>query len=167
MKVLIAIDNSECSHKALEAVAERSWTDDTEFKIVSVLEPVFVKYPFAGYYSASSAEAEVEFAKFCQKMIAEKVAQLQAVHPHNKVTGEMLEGVVAVMIIDEATKWNADLLVVGSHGRSGVERFFLGSVAERVASHASCSVEIIKQKVTLAKAHKDSEKAAVASGKVM
>ena len=49
-------------------------------------------------------------------------------------------------ILDEASRWNADLIVVGSHGRGGIDRFLLGSVSEAVALHATCSVEIIRQK---------------------
>jgi nucleotide-binding universal stress UspA family protein len=47
-------------------------------------------------------------------------------------------------IVDAAEEWHADLIVVGSHGRRGLERFLLGSVSEVVARHAHCSVEIIR-----------------------
>jgi nucleotide-binding universal stress UspA family protein len=47
-------------------------------------------------------------------------------------------------IIDDAAKWGADLIVVGSHGCKGLERFFLGSVSDAVARHAGCSVEIVR-----------------------
>jgi nucleotide-binding universal stress UspA family protein len=48
------------------------------------------------------------------------------------------------LILEEAHKWGADLIVLGSHGRRGISRFLLGSVSEAVASHAHCSVEIIR-----------------------
>ena len=47
-------------------------------------------------------------------------------------------------IIDAASKWHADLIVVGAHGRKGLDRFLMGSVSEAVARHASCSVEIVR-----------------------
>ena len=50
------------------------------------------------------------------------------------------------MILEEAREWGADLIVVGSHGRRGLERFLLGSVADSIAIHAECSVEVIRQK---------------------
>jgi nucleotide-binding universal stress UspA family protein len=47
-------------------------------------------------------------------------------------------------IIEHATAWNADLIVLGSHGRRGVDRWLIGSVAEAVMRHASCSVQIVR-----------------------
>jgi nucleotide-binding universal stress UspA family protein len=52
------------------------------------------------------------------------------------------------VIIDEATEWDSDLIVVGSHGYSGIKRLLLGSVAQSVVSHAPCSVEVVRQKQT-------------------
>ena len=49
------------------------------------------------------------------------------------------------LILKEAADWGADLIVLGSHGRRGLNRFLLGSVSEAVASHAPCSVEVIRQ----------------------
>lgn len=48
------------------------------------------------------------------------------------------------IIPDEASRWGADLIVVGSHGRRGINRFLLGSISEAVAIHADCSVEVIR-----------------------
>jgi nucleotide-binding universal stress UspA family protein len=69
--------------------------------------------------------------------------------------GLTVSGTVAVpcatpkeLILEEAHKWGADLIVVGSHGRRGINRFLLGSVSEAVASHAHCSVEIIRRSAT-------------------
>ena len=48
------------------------------------------------------------------------------------------------MILDEAQRWGADLIVVGSHGYRAWERFLLGSVSQMVVSHAKCSVEVVR-----------------------
>ena len=47
-------------------------------------------------------------------------------------------------IVDEARTWSADLVVVGSHGRTGVKRWLIGSFAEYVVRHAPCSVEVVR-----------------------
>jgi nucleotide-binding universal stress UspA family protein len=56
------------------------------------------------------------------------------------------QGDVREKILDEAEEWKADVIVLGSHGHGQVKRLLLGSVAESVARHASCSVEIVKEK---------------------
>ena len=48
------------------------------------------------------------------------------------------------IILDEAKQWGADLIVLGSHGHRGINRFLLGSISEAVAMHAECSVELIR-----------------------
>lgn len=56
------------------------------------------------------------------------------------------EGDPRSAIVDEAGEWGADLIVVGSHGRTGVKRWLLGSVAGAIVSHAPCSVEVVRRR---------------------
>jgi hypothetical protein len=60
------------------------------------------------------------------------------------VTTVAKEGDPRVDVIDVAAEWHADLIMVGAQGRKGLDRFFLGSVSEAVARHASCSVQIAR-----------------------
>jgi nucleotide-binding universal stress UspA family protein len=53
-------------------------------------------------------------------------------------------GDIREVIIDSAADWHADLIVLGSHGKRGLQRFLLGGVSEFVARHAGCSVELIR-----------------------
>ncbi|MFN2407796.1 MAG: universal stress protein [Pyrinomonadaceae bacterium] len=61
-----------------------------------------------------------------------------------KASGEVLSGKPKEIILEDAKKWNADLIVVGSHGRRGFKRFLLGSVSEAVAMNAHCSVVVVR-----------------------
>jgi nucleotide-binding universal stress UspA family protein len=56
------------------------------------------------------------------------------------------EGDPRSAIVDEAEEWEADLIVVGSHGRTGLSRWLLGSVAQAVVGHAPCSVEVVRRR---------------------
>jgi nucleotide-binding universal stress UspA family protein len=60
------------------------------------------------------------------------------------VTTSIVQGEPKSAIIDDAEAWGADLIVLGSHGRKGLQRFMLGSVSETVLRHAHCSVEIVR-----------------------
>lgn len=147
MKILIGVDDSTCSVHALESIVERKWPEDTEFRVITVVEPIVVTYGFAGcYVTEMMLKAEKEIVAHSKHLIDEATARLKAVFGETKVSGDVLHGYIADSIIEEAKAWDADLIVVGSHGRKGFQRFFLGSVAERVASHSPCSIEIIKGK---------------------
>ncbi len=60
------------------------------------------------------------------------------------VATAIVQGDPKSIILDDAKAWGADLIVLASHGRKGLERFMLGSVSEAVLRHAHCSVEIIR-----------------------
>jgi nucleotide-binding universal stress UspA family protein len=62
-------------------------------------------------------------------------------------TSEAIVGHAAEIIIETAKKWGANLVALGSHGRRGFSRFLLGSVSYTVASHAPCSVEIVRKSI--------------------
>jgi nucleotide-binding universal stress UspA family protein len=56
------------------------------------------------------------------------------------------DGDPRTVILDEAKDWGADLIVLGSHGHSGLERWLLGSVARSIVDHAPCSVEVVRRR---------------------
>jgi nucleotide-binding universal stress UspA family protein len=61
------------------------------------------------------------------------------------VTATVLDGSPKRIIVEEAERWGADLIVVGSHGYGSWNRFLLGSVSQAVSLHAPCSVEIVRR----------------------
>jgi len=68
----------------------------------------------------------------------------QALGPNVPVTGKIVMGPPKRVILDEADKWKADLIIVGSHGYHAWERLLLGSVSQAVVAHAKCSVEVVR-----------------------
>ena len=125
-RVLIATDGSETSTAAARALAERPWPEESEFRIVSVEEPWAMKPRKLDPREAITSADEVLAA-----------AGLS-------VTSNVLSGNPKEVILEEARKWDADLIVVGSHGRRGIKRFLLGSVSEAVAMNAHCSVVVVR-----------------------
>ena len=123
-RVLFATDGSETASTAAEALAGRPWPEGSEFRIVTVEEPWFIK-PTNVLRNINSAEQVLESAGL-------------------KATAAVLSGNPKEVILEEAKKWNADLIVVGSHGRRSFKRFLLGSVSEAVAMNAHCSVVVVR-----------------------
>jgi nucleotide-binding universal stress UspA family protein len=143
MKILLAIDGSECSQAALAQALERPWPEGSELKIVTVVEPLLLPMtepiPLPGDYFERVEDAAQEQAR----SIIDKALDRFRATPL-EVIGSILRGNPKQAILDEAEKWEADLIVVGSHGYRGFTRLWLGSVSQAVASNAHCSVEIVR-----------------------
>ncbi len=125
-RVLLATDGSETSASAARALAGRPWPEGSEFRVVSVEEPWAIK---------SSRMDSRDAVTSAEQVLAS--AGLKA-------TGAVFSGKAKEVILEEARKWDADLIVVGSHGRRGFKRFLLGSVSEAVAMNAHCSVVVVR-----------------------
>jgi len=145
MKILLATDGSEFSVAAARSVAERPWPADSDVKVISVAEsiaPAIEEWYVDLRLMESLREAATTSAREAV-LAAEKETSEKGL----KVTGSVLTGFAKATIVDEAKEWGADLIVVGSHGLRGITRFLIGSVAEAVAVHAHCSVEVIRERV--------------------
>ncbi len=153
MNILVAIDDSTFSDAAISSVIERSWPEGSKFKLLSVVEPFHPEY--AGWhtnYMPVAVEAQKELVEAAKTLVNEKVKQLTSTFGRESVLAEVREGYVTDTILEAAKEWPADLIVVGSHGRTGITRLLLGSVSEAVVSQAPCSVEIVKMPKKHAKA---------------
>jgi nucleotide-binding universal stress UspA family protein len=129
-RVLLATDGSETSIAAAQAVAARPWPEGSEFLIVSVEEPWALKRS-----SVRDNEQAQQAVTSAEQVLAS--AGLKAI-------GAVLSGNTKDVVLEEAKKWAADLIVVGSHGLRGFKRFLLGSVSEAIATNAHCSVVVVR-----------------------
>jgi nucleotide-binding universal stress UspA family protein len=146
VKVLIAIDDSPSSAMAVAAVVARIWPKSTHFRVICVLDTSNEQYAFAGGPAVVDAmfDIEQELAEQLQQLVHSKVSLLKAAFEKDTVSGEVFKGEIVGTIIDTAKQWNADLIVVGTHERKGVQKLFLSSVASEIAHRAPCSVEIVR-----------------------
>lgn len=150
MKILIATDGSEFSMAAAESVAERPWPHGTQFKILSVEElplldnPAIASAPYPAFPPSLLEELLECAANDAKKSVEETRKPLVAAGLNTLENRAAPLGSPRVLILDQAKEWDAGLIVLGSHGRRGMERLMLGSVSETVAIYAHCSVEIIR-----------------------
>jgi nucleotide-binding universal stress UspA family protein len=150
MRVLLAVDGSPCSEAAVRMVVERFRPEGTEVKVLHAVEwlremPLcyqFAEGPTAGFEIASCRNKSFERAR---ELVDRVAGQLEFAGFHTGVTTPDAEPRHA--IIDCARAWPADVIVIGSHGRRGIDRLLLGSVAESVVRHAPCSVDVVRAPV--------------------
>jgi nucleotide-binding universal stress UspA family protein len=140
MKVLVGVDDSEFSGDLLRAMVKQFRSETTEVLVLHVLQQVGPTVPEMDSGYAPEMEGEGKLAHALVDRIARELRGAGF-----KAHAAVEVGDVRECIIDAAMKWDADLIVVGSHGQRGIRRFLLGSAAEFVARHAKCSVEIVRR----------------------
>jgi nucleotide-binding universal stress UspA family protein len=84
--------------------------------------------------------------KRANRVVTEVAETIARGAPGLKVSTKVLEGTPKQLIVEEAERWQPDLIMLGSHGNGPAERFLLGSVAQSVAVYAPCSVEIVRNR---------------------
>jgi len=145
MKILLAVDGSPCSERAVSEVARRPWPSGSEVRVISVTECFrLAPEPLAlppHYYEEIEKTARQRASDIIDRAVTTlRAGQGQRLPVSTKVICDSPKDA----IIEEAESWGADLILVGSHGYRGYERFLLGSVSQAVASQARCSVEIVR-----------------------
>jgi nucleotide-binding universal stress UspA family protein len=148
MRVLVAMDGSEFSEAVISEVTSRVWPAQTEIRVITACElpmaPTPETWALPPDYFEQLDRAVRERA---EKIKDEAVIKLAgSLDPSIKITGNILPGPPRSVILEEADRWNADLIVIGSHGYGAWQRFLLGSVSQAVVSHAKCSVEVVRRR---------------------
>ncbi len=134
--VLVATDFSECSRAALEAGIELAKRYDAALTLVHVFVlPAYVYMDIVPMAVDIEAPARQAAEEELQKALAVARAQLPSAQAVMRQAGATWEE-----ILETARAVNADLIVLGTHGRTGVSHALIGSIAERVVRHAHVPV---------------------------
>ncbi len=144
MKILVGVDDSESSAIVLQAIVKQFRIENTEVRVLHVLQP---SAPSPPQMAPGYAPELNEFRDPARQLVGRIANELG--RAGFKADAGVEVGDVRETLIDRAAEWGADLIVVGSHGHGGVRRFLMGSVAEFVARHAKCSVEIVRAPVAI------------------
>ncbi len=141
--ILVPADGSDNAHRAVEKAIPLAKAFDSEVSIIYVIDPYAFtgvgtdfSYGQAEYLSAATAEGNQALETTRQAFEAAGVT---------KVNTFVVEGhAVYKGILESATKFGADLIVMASHGRRGLEKIVLGSVTSQVLSHAHLPVLVVR-----------------------
>jgi nucleotide-binding universal stress UspA family protein len=141
-RILHPTDFSRASSAAFARAVQMAKTDRAQLLIVHVLAPPM---PIAGegYISPSVYEdLEASSRGYAQKRLG--ALQAKARKAGARASTLLLEGVAHEQIIGAARSKKADLIVIGTHGHTGLVKFFLGSIASRVVAGAHCPVLTVR-----------------------
>jgi nucleotide-binding universal stress UspA family protein len=149
MKILLAIDGSECSEAATQAVIAQCLRERAEVRVLHADDwpnrlPTSMAFAEGPTAASDILEVREQRRREGEALVARAGQQLQAAGFQTSTI--VREGDPRHAILDVAAEWDPDLIVLGSHGRKGLDRFLLGSVSESVVRHAPCSVEVVRAK---------------------
>ena len=142
-RILHATDFSRASTAAFTRAVEMARVSGAELFLVHVLSPVIPMAPDAYVSPQVYADIEASARAAAQKRMAALAARAGK-GGVRRVRSFLYEGLAHEQINRAARARRADLVVIGTHGRTGVAKFFLGSVAGRVVSAAPCPVLTVR-----------------------
>lgn len=144
MKILLPVDDSPHSRAAVEFVRKMAWPGGAQVLVLAAARPVVSAYAevYAGAGGGYTDQVYHEQLSHCEELVSRVEGDLKGAGfrtAGHVVRGDPREAIVHLAKID-----SVDLIVMGSHGRSGLARLLLGSVASFVVSHAPCNVLVVK-----------------------
>jgi glycine betaine transporter len=140
-RILCPVDFSSYSKAALEEAASLAKAMGSELCLVHAYQNPAYVLPMSGYVGPTA-----DMIGKIRQQLAEELEGLAAGPRGQGIKTETLvvEGVPFQCIVDHANEWKANLIVMGTHGRTGLSHALTGSVAERVVRHSHCPVLITR-----------------------
>lgn len=153
-RILVAVDRSEMSIKVFEQALSLAKITSANLMLLHVLSqeeegsPEALVFPNIDYYPGWNEQSFQLYQEHWEKFKNEGLQMLQSWSTQANTSGVNTEftqntGNPGRIICELAIDWNADLIIMGRRGRSGLAEFFLGSVSNYVLHHAPCSVQIV------------------------
>lgn len=144
MRILIAYDGSKCAEAALANLQRAGLPSQAQTLVISVAEQGLPSPRSIGMVETHFAEEFPHLLEEAQVIGRHACARLHDLFPRWETQAEAVFGSPARVVLEKADEWQPDLVVVGSHGRSALGRFLLGSVSQKVVTEAGGSVRIAR-----------------------
>jgi nucleotide-binding universal stress UspA family protein len=145
-RIVVAVDGSETSGKALDEATNLAREMSSVILLLHVCEEMPIMWEPDGMNMTLMQDSLKAIADAGKELLEKHRKQLaeQSITVETKLV-ETYGGRMGSVISEEAQKWHADLLVVGTHGRKGIAHFLIGSVAEDVTRTASMPVLLVRR----------------------
>lgn len=146
-KILVPFDFSEYSANALREAIVIARTFMAQIELIHVITPVYMTSTSRGAlipYESSFYKKIMNEATKKLTSIAKEIETKEAI----KINVKTSLNIIYTAILDHADKIKADLIIMGTHGTSGVQEFFIGSNAYRIVNKSSCPVITVQKKIT-------------------
>ncbi len=140
-RILVPVDFSDTAKKALQYAVPFGTAFDAEVVLLHVMQPYSIPVEF-GYLPPDWAETQQQFLDSAQDELAKLCAGEIGNRARTQV--QVREGVPWQEIVAAAQETRTDLIILATHGRTGLSHVLLGSVAERVVRHAPCPVLVVR-----------------------
>jgi len=146
--ILVAVDGSNTSRLALAEAIKLAHPQKAQVRLIHVIDQTMSTYEARGWVGAGAAletllkaaqEAGVKVLEEASRICQEAGLDFQTAMPKTLGAG------IADILLEEAGRWPADLIVLGTHGRKGIQHLMLGSVAERVMRRAKIPVLLVRE----------------------
>ena len=160
MRILIAYDGSDCANRAIDDLRRAGLPPEAEAVVISVADVLLPVPPPSSYELVEAAvlnnvpsvtkdarERALRAVGEARELALAGTERLKAHFPLWQVRAEAYGDSPAWGVIKKAEESKADLVVVGSHGRTAMGRFFLGSVSHKIVTNAPCTVRISRNPV--------------------
>lgn len=143
-RVLVAVDNSEGSCEALRDILQTPWPTGTRFHLITVIDPpAMPAFEPNAMFVPSSLEVYQEIERQAQLRVRTAAAEFDSTFGPDRTTCSTVQGQTQQAIVDFARHWQADLIVLGTRGLTGIKARLSGSVSKSVATAAVCSVHVV------------------------
>ncbi|HEY3335912.1 MAG TPA: universal stress protein [Candidatus Limnocylindrales bacterium] len=147
MRILLAVDGSVSSDRATQLVASFPLPPDSVVRVVSIQQPftdvLAMSWAAVGSGNGNGVETEEQIDARHHREAVER-AEITLRRPGLKVEGFLLRGRPGSSIVDEASAFKAELVVMGSRGHGAIATMVLGSTASEVVDHAPCPVFVAR-----------------------
>lgn len=140
MNILVGIDLSDCTETIVKKAQEFAKVLSAKVWLLHVAEP---EPDFVGFDVGPQYERDALSERFHQEHSKIQVLANDMRKDGLDVTALLVRGTTVEKILSEASKLDADIIIVGSHGRGAMHRLLVGSVSEGVLRHAECPVLVI------------------------